>query len=209
MKITKTIAALVLGFSVFATGCTPDDLANAASGLLDDTETESATGSGTTDSTPATGSAPVVNAEFSEFLKPGDTYFGPLGADAQIDSGVSGNDAAGSRYGGPGDVVGVLVVVRNARGYMEVVNLENKRRFPVVSPDGTNFSVPTDTLGGKPFASIFVLEIPSLTKFSFDHRFPGASPKCNRYNVTYAGTTVSGKYTATKEGETGACRVQF
>lgn len=219
MKLSKIVAALSIGLSVVLTSCSADQV-NEAAGLLDDTsasasdnsstDSGSATGSSSTDSNSASSSSTSGDNIFAEFLKPGDTYFGPLGADAQVDSGVTGNDAAGSRYGGPDDQVGVLIVVRNARGYMEVVNLKNKRRFPVVnSTDGSNFSVPTDTLGGKPFVSIYVLDIPTLTEFSFDRRFPGATPKCNRYDVTYSGTAVSGKYTATKQGETGTCRVKF
>ena len=203
MKITKTLAALLIGFSVFTTGCGELDT------LLNETDVvETGEGSAATDSDDD--AVAPVNKKFQDFLKPGDTYFGPVGENAHIDSGLTGNDAAGSRYGGPNDAVGVLIVVRNARGYMEVVNLNNGRRFPVVhSTDGSPFSVETATLGGKPFPSLFVLEIPSLTEFSFDHRFPGATPKCNRYNVTYKGTATAGTNTATKQGETGACRVKF
>ncbi len=168
------------------------------------TSTNTATGSASTSTGNASSSNPGAANPLAEFVKSGDTYFGPTGANTNLDVSLSGNDAAGSRYGGPDDVVGVLVVVRNNKGYMEVVNLENKNRFPVVyASTGEAFSVPADTLGGKPFPSLFVGEIASLTEFKFDHRVAPNPEKCNQYTATY---NSNGKYLAKVTSSQGACR---
>jgi len=215
-KITKQLLALSMGFSLLLTGCGEADgiLGGAlgtdgtptVDGQLGGGETTgsgTATGGSGTGTGTATGSGSTGNNRFAEFIKPGDTYFGPLGDSASVTSGLTGNDSAGSRFGGPDNSVGVLIVVRNARGYMEVVNLSNKSRYPVVhSTDGSNFSVPADTLGGRPFPSLFVIKIDSLSAFSFDHRVSPSPVQCNRYEARFDNT----KYIATKQGETGACR---
>lgn len=174
------------------------------------TNTSTATGSASTSTGTASSSNPGAANPLAEFVKSGDTYFGPTGANTNLDVSLSGNDAAGSRYGGPDDAVGVLVVVRNNKGYMEVVNLENKNRFPVVyASTGEAFNVPADTLGGKPFPSLFVGEIASLTEFKFDHRVAPNPEKCNQYTATYNGAAVSsgnGKYLAKVTSSQGACR---
>ncbi|MGV3526164.1 MAG: hypothetical protein ACO1RX_18235 [Candidatus Sericytochromatia bacterium] len=220
---------MTLGFSalLLTTACTPEQINSAASDLLSEgtsnndkvtnsnslaggsnstgssTGSSSGTGAATGSGSTATSTAP--NAKFSEFLKAGDTYFGPAGTDADIDSGVSGNAAAGSRYGGPGDAVGVMVVVRNSRGFMEVVNLQNKNRFDVLDINGDPFDVPADTLGGKPFPSLFVIDIPSLTTFTFDHRISPNPAVCNNYTATFTGTVSDGHYVARRTAQ-GACR---
>lgn len=210
MKAMRILAAS-MSLALVLSACGEEDM-----GLLPETPSEETT-------TPAVGSAseeepandvatsnPGTGNPLSAFVEAGDTYFGPAGSDTNLDVSLSGNAAAGSRYGGPDDVVGVLVVVRNSRGYMEVVNLDNKNRFPVVfESTGEAFSVPADTLGGKPFPSLFVGEISSLTEFKFDHRIAPNPEKCNQYTATYNGAAVSsgnGKYLAKVTSSQGACR---
>lgn len=221
MKTKHFAKLLALGFGLslslaacgelegLVNGATPSASPSASSSSSSSSSSSTGSGSSTGSASTGTGSSSGSsgNNVFAEFLEAGDTYFGPLGADANVNSGLKGNAAAGSRFGGPDDVVGVLVVVRNSRGYMEVVNLENKRRYPVVhNTNGEDFSVPTDTLNSKPFPSLFVIKIASLTEFSFDHRVSPNPAKCNRYEAKFSGTAASGKYIATKQGETGSCR---
>ncbi len=213
IKILSKLTLLAL-CSASLVACGDMETPNAAdSGLSNGSSTGSSSSASTGTSTGAssstgaagTGNLGASNNVFSEFVKSGDTFFGPEGAKAELGSDLSGNAAAGSRFGGPDNVVGVMVVVRNAKGYMEVVNLDNKKRFPVVY-DSTSeaFNVPTDTLGGKAFASLFVGEIASLTEFKFDHRTSPSPEKCNRYTATYQNTSGGGEYRAAKTGE--GCR---
>ena len=195
-------------------GLTGDDAASLpANGNTSSSSTATttpATGSASTSTGTASSSNPGTGNPLASFVKSGDTYFGPTGDKANLDVSLSGNDAAGSRFGGPDDAVGVLVVVRNSKGYMEVVNLENENRFPVIFASTSEpFSVPADTLGGKPFPSLFVGEISSLTEFKFDHRIAPNPEKCNQYTATYNGAAVSsgnGKYLAKVTSSQGACR---
>lgn len=154
-------------------------------------------------STGGTTSNDGTNLYFNEFLGYQEAYFGPSDGYASMLSGLSGNDAAGSRFGGPDNAVGILVTHRDRVGYITVVNLKNKRSFEVYRDNGSLFTVPADTLNGRPFPSLFVTSIPSLTQFSFEHRTSPNPPKCSYYTATYAGTATEGSYTATLTGSGG------
>lgn len=144
-----------------------------------------------------------TNIYFSEFLGYQEAYFGPSEGYASLLSGLSGNDAAGSRFGGPDNAVGILVTHRDRQGYISVVNLQNKRSFDVYRDNGSLFTIPADTLGGRPFPSLFVTSIPSLTQFSFEHRTSPNPAKCSYYTATYSGTATAGSYQATLTGSGG------
>ncbi len=215
MKKLTVLTGLLLGLTLSLSSC-GEDMPGMDTGLGSEdgaslpadgnTGTSTGTGSASTDNDTASANNPGGN-KFAEFIKSGDTYFGPEGNNANLDVNLSGNAAAGSRFGGPDDAVGVLVVVRNNRGFMEVVNLENKNRFPVVFASNREpFSVAADTLGGKPFPSIFVGEISSLTQFKFDHRVSPSTGRCTEYTASFSGTVSDGLYLATVTDTDTGCR---
>lgn len=125
------------------------------------------------------------NADFSEFLGPEEYYFGPSGQTTNLLAGLTGNDAAGTRVGGPNNVVGVMVSYSEGLAYMTVVNLQNKRTYPVFRSNDETFAIVPDTLNGKPFPSLFITAIPSLTQFTFEHRTSPNPPRCTYYTATY------------------------
>lgn len=219
-KLTRSLLSLTAAsMLLFTTACGDesmtgpdgDSLGGALGGLLGGDEGGEAVGGASDAEGGSDAAAQPSNANadrFAEFLEPGDTYFGPAGELADIDTALSGKDAAGSRYGGPDDQVGVLVFIRDKKGFMKVVNLQNKRRYNVVDTDGNLFSTPTDTLGGRDFVSIYIHDILSLTEFTFDRHFPGGgAPKCNQYIASFKGSVESGEYVADATSTQGSCRV--
>lgn len=136
------------------------------------------------------------NSIFDPFIYPPEVYFGPSEGAANLVSGLTGNDAAGSRFGGPNDVVGAMVYTVDSTAYMKVVNLNNQNEYNLVRADGSAFSVPVDILNSRPFASLFVVSIPSLTQIVFEHRTKPSPPTCTRYQADFQGTVDDGSYVA-------------